>query len=241
MPDPAPEQLRELLALQDTDSAIRRLEHQLASLVEQQQLDACQAHLAQLVAERDETIITLERDRGEQRQLEREIDVLTQRRDAESARLYDGTVTNAREMRSVEAEIETTKRRITEHEELLIEVLERVEGLEAHQAELAERIAVAQERAGELTAARDAAAKTILAETAELKAVRERQAATVPKDLLDRYDKVVARTGGVAIGELNGQSCSACRVEMSMADVGELLAGPSLTTCPQCRRLLVVA
>lgn len=240
MSDPTPDHLQGLLELQDTDSAIRRLEHQLSSLEEQKQLDACQEHVAQLSAERDDVTIELERDRGEQRQLEREIDVLTQRRDAESGRLYDGTVTNAREMRSVEAEIETTKRRIAEHEELLIEVLERVESLEARQTELTDRIGVAEHRAGELTEARDAAAKTILAETAELKAVRERQVAGIPDDLLARYDRVVGRTGGVGVGQLNGQSCSACRVEMSMADIGELLAGPPLTSCPQCRRLLVV-
>ncbi|MFP4149875.1 MAG: C4-type zinc ribbon domain-containing protein, partial [Nitriliruptoraceae bacterium] len=35
-------------------------------------------------------------------------------------------------------------------------------------------------------------------------------------------------------------ACTACRLTMSRADVGELLAGPPLTTCPQCRRLLVV-
>lgn len=240
MPDPDPQSLEDLLALQETDSAIRRLEHQLASLEEQRQLDACQAHIEQLQAERDETMIQLERNRGEQRQLEREIDVLSERRDAESARLYGGGVTNQREMRSVEAEIETTNRRIAEHEELLIDVLERVENLAAQHEELGGRIDVAVQRAAELTEARDAAAKSILAETAELQAARDGQTGALPSDLLERYQQVVARTGGVGVGKLNGQSCTACRVEMSMADVGELLAGPSLTTCPQCRRLLVV-
>ncbi|MEX0868712.1 MAG: C4-type zinc ribbon domain-containing protein [Nitriliruptoraceae bacterium] len=240
MSDPTAAQLDQLLALQDTDTAIRRLRHQLDSLDEQQQLDAAEQRRATLRDHHDATRLDLDTAAAEQRQLEREIDVLSQRRDAEKSKLYDGTVTNQREMQSVEAEIETTVRRLDEHEELLYGVLERVEQLEAQQAALAEEIVAEDARIVELAAARDAAATAILAELAELEVGRDAQAAELPDDLLARYDAVVKRTGGVAIGRLEGQACTACRVELSMADVNELLAGPTLTTCPQCRRLLVI-
>ena len=136
MPDPTADQLELLLELQATDSRIRRLRHQLDDLPEQKQLDAVEVRLGELGREHDEVRVHLESAAAEQRQLERETDVLTERRDAERARLYDGSVTNQRQMRSVEAEIESTQRRIVEHEEALLEVLERVEELEARAAGL---------------------------------------------------------------------------------------------------------
>ncbi len=240
MSDPTSAELDALLELQDLDSQIRRLRHQLASLEEQQLLDEAEGRVEQLNEHHDDTKLDLDRAGAEQRQLEREIDVLTQRRDAEKSKLYDGTVTNAREMRSVEAEIETTVRRLDEHEELLLEVLERVEQLEAQLAALADEIASEQDRVSALAQARDTAAASLLAQLAELEVSRDHQAGDIDADLRTRYETVVERTGGVGIGQLDGQACSACRVELSMADVNELLTGPRLTTCPQCRRLLVI-
>lgn len=240
MPDATPEQLELLLALQATDSRLRKLDHQLNDLPEQQQLDAAIARAGELGQEHDEVRVELDRAGARQRQLEREVDVLTQRRDAERSRLYDGTIVNARELKAVEAEIETTERRISEHEDLLLETLEQVDQLESTAASLDEARRAEQERADGLTVARDDAAKGILAEKGELAVVRDEQASGLPAELLERYRVASERAGGTGVGKLVGNACTACRIEMSMADVGELYAGPPLTTCPQCRRLLVV-
>jgi predicted nucleic acid-binding Zn-ribbon protein len=238
--EPTAEQLDLLLALQDTDSRIRRLERQRETLPEQRELDEVEARVEELVREQDDLRIDLDKAAASQRQLERETDVLTERRDAERLRLYDGTVTNAREMKSVEAEVESTARRISEQEDLLLEALEQVEGLETHLATLESEAAAQRGRASEVSVARDEAAKNMLAELAEAGVLRDRQAADLPDELLERYDALVQQKGGVAVGLLESNTCTACRIGLSMADVGELLAGPPLTTCPECRRLLVV-
>lgn len=240
MAEPTSEQLELLQALQDTDSRIRRLEHQRDDLPAQKELDAAQARVDDLVREHDEVKLALDEASAQQRQLEREIEVLGQRRDAERARLYDGTVTNARELKSVEAEIETTSRRIAEQEDELLEVLERWEELETRLEALDDALAQARQEVVERTTARDDAAKGILAELAEIGVVRDRQAADLEEGLLTRYRTAADRAGGVGVGRLEGTTCSACRLELSRADVGELLAGPPLTTCPECRRLLVI-
>jgi uncharacterized protein len=240
VPDPSPEELEALLELQATDHRVRKLQHLLDDLPEQQAYEVAAARVGELGREHDDVRVDLERASAEQRQLERETDILTERKDAETVRLYDGSVHNAREARSVEAEIETTKRRISEHEDSLLEVLETVEGLESRIAELSAAQEAARQQTEELGVARDEAAKGLLAELAELQTTRDRQAAGLPDDLLRRYDEVAARAGGTGVGQLEGNACSACRIELSYADVGELLAGPPLATCPQCRRLLVV-
>lgn len=240
MADVTGEQLELLLELQSTDHRLRRIDHQLDDLPEQQLLDASVEHLAELGREHDDVRVELDRAGAGQRQLEREIDVLTQRRDAERVRLYDGTVANAREMKAVEAEIETTVRRIDEHEELLLEVLETVDELQRRADGLAATQAAERELVASRTADRDRAAKELIVEQAELVTERARQAAELPSELLSRYEQAARRAGGTGVGKLVGNACSACRIALSMADVGQLYAGPPLTTCPQCRRLLVV-
>ncbi|MFP4310870.1 MAG: zinc ribbon domain-containing protein [Nitriliruptoraceae bacterium] len=240
MADPTSEELELLLELQATDHRVRKTRHQLEELPEQQLLEEALARVGTLEREHDDVRLELERATARQRQLEREVEILTERRDAERARLYDGSVGNAREMKAVEAEIETTLRRIDEHEELLLEVLEQVEGLATRAADLATAGEQVRSRATELEHERDEAAKHLLAELGELEADRARRAAQLPDDLLARYEAAAERAGGTGVGKLIDNACTACRLTMSRADVGELLAGPPLTTCPQCRRLLVV-
>jgi uncharacterized protein len=238
--DPTAEELELLLALQDTHSRIRRLEHQRDDLPEQRQLDEASARIGELQRVHDDVRLELEQAGARQRQLERETEVLVERRDVERSRLYDGSVANERQLRSVEAEIEATQRRITEHEDELLEVLERVEELETREAELETQMAEARQQVDQLTVARDDAAKGILAELAEAAVTRESQAADLPDDLNERFEAASQRAGGVGVGKLEQGTCSACRIELSRADIGELLAGPPLTTCPECRRLLVI-
>lgn len=240
MAEPTSEQLELLLALQDTQSRIRRLEHQRDDLPEQRQLDEAEARVGELERAHDDVRLELDQVSARQRQLERETDVLIERRDAERARLYDGTVTNEREMRSVEAEVEATQRRIAEHEDELLDLLERIEDLERRATELQTGTAAARDEVQERTVARDEAAKGILAELGEAGAERDRQAADLDPELLERFEAASQRAGGVGVGELQQGTCSACRIELSRADIGDLLAGPPLTTCPECRRLLVI-
>jgi uncharacterized protein len=237
---PSDEVLDRLLALQAADHRVRKVEHRLDALPEQQALDEALAHVQTLQAQLDQLAARLERSTGEQRTLERDIETLGDRRDAERVRLYDGSVTNQREMSSVEAEIESTERRLEEHEEDLLVVMQSVEDLERRWSEVDNDLVAARARARGAEEARDEVAKTLLAELGQAKADRDAEAERLPPELLERYTAAAGRGGGTGVGQLDGLACSACRIEMSRADVDELYRGGTLSTCPQCRRLLVV-
>ena len=240
MADPSPDDLERLLELQSTDHRIRKVQHILDDLPEQRQLVEASERVADLGRQHEDLRVELERVNAEQRQLERETDVLIERRDVERVRLYDGSVTNARELKSVEAEVDATVRRIEEHEESMLEVMERLDVLEERSTGLLSEADATRQRAADLEVTLDESSKEWLAELAELKVVRDQQAGEIPAELLTRYEQAAERGGGTGIGRLEGNACTACRIEMSYADVGELFDGPPLTTCPQCRRLLVV-
>ncbi len=233
------EQLDALLELQKTDNQIARLEHKLDALPEQQALDDAQRRHRELTEAHDAKRVDIDRARSENSRLDGEVDLLRQRHSAEQARMYGGEISNPKELQSLRAEIDSTERRIGEQEDRLLEVMEQRESLEQSAAELQEQ---AEQLSGEmerLEVERDDAAKGLLAELGEAKAARDTHRETIPDDLLDRYERA-RKGGGAAVGQLVDGMCTACRIELPIAEVNALLDGPPLATCPNCQRMLVV-
>ena len=238
--DPKPEDLDRLLALQAIDDEVRRLEHQLDGLPEQQQVEELLAQ-DRLLAEGDADLREqLERAERDQRQVEGEIDALGQRLDEEQARLYAGSLSTGREIQAAEAEIASTRRRRSEHEDQLLEVMEVIEGIAARLAELVAVREALGARIAEREAARDAAAKELLVRIAEVRVRRDPVVAALPAALFASYEQAAARGGGTGVGVLRDQACTACRINFPMTEINGYLMGPPLTTCSQCRRLLIV-
>jgi len=238
--DQRPEDLERLLALQAIDDEIRRLEHQLDGLPEQQELDDLVAQDRVLSEGDAELNDQLERAQRDQRQVEGEIDALGQRLEEEQVRLYEGALTTAREVQAAEAEIASTKRRRSEHEDQLLEVMEVVETIEGRLAELVSVREALAVRIAERAAARDAAAQELLVRIAEVRVRRDPVVAALPPELFARYEQAAARGGGTGVGVLRDQACTACRINFPMSEINGYLIGPPLTTCSQCRRLLIV-
>ncbi len=239
-PVPSSDQLTLLLEVQQVDDEIRRLEHQLADLPEQRAVDELEARAATLATRVEELEERRSRATREQRQVEGEIEGLTRRHTEERARLFAGALTSAREIQAAEAEIASTERRRSEHEDQLLEIMQVVEDLDTERAtmaaarsELEAAIAVASE-------ARDSAARTLLVAIAEVSVRRDPIATRLPSALLADYEEAARRGGGTGVGVLRGEACSACRITFPMSEINTLLTGPPLTRCTQCRRLLIV-
>jgi predicted nucleic acid-binding Zn-ribbon protein len=237
---PSSAELDRLLELQSIDDEARRLEHQLEGLEEQRELDALVAQDTTLAEGDVDLRDRLDRVQRDQRQVELEIEALQQRREEEQARLYAGSLTTGREVQAAEAEIASTARRRSEHEDQLLEIMEVAEDLMAQLADLSgvrERLA---ERIAAATAARDDAAQQLIARIAEVQVRRDPVAAALPADLLSRYEAAAKRGGGTGVGVLRENACSACRITFPMTEINGFFTGPPLTECTQCRRLLIV-
>ena len=75
-------------------------------------------------------------------------------------------------------------------------------------------------------------------ETAE----RERIVASLPATLVASYEAARKRFGGVAVETLEGNRPSACRVALQPSSFTDIRrSGAEVTTCPYCKRILVVA
>ena len=80
----------------------------------------------------------------------------------------------------------------------------------------------------------------LAAELEEIEQKRAAIAAELDPEALKLYTKTAARTGGVAIGRLEENTCGVCRSFIEGGRLIELKAAAPLGICPSCKRLLVV-
>ncbi|MGI6217309.1 MAG: zinc ribbon domain-containing protein [Coriobacteriales bacterium] len=62
----------------------------------------------------------------------------------------------------------------------------------------------------------------------------------VSQGVLEKYEHIRDAKNGIAVGVLQGSHCSVCRVEFPEGKLMQLHSGPTITTCPQCHRILIV-
>lgn len=237
---PTPAELEALLALQATETDIRRLRRRLDELPEQAKLEAAAEAAAAAKAEQDARRVDLDLFESDMRRLEVELGMLQQRRDAERSRLYGGAISQPRELQSLRAEVDSVQRRIAALEDSLLEVMERREELAGEVEALVNRREQLRQEQERLTVARDEAATGILAELTEAEAERDALRGQVPDHVLARYELSKRRHGRVGVGALEKGVCTACWLELTPLEISELRSSGPLGTCPQCQRLLVV-
>jgi predicted nucleic acid-binding Zn-ribbon protein len=230
-----------LLAVQEHDTVTDQLEHRKASMPDRGELERVMA----LVVTVDARAIEVEARRHDlqrdQQRLEDEIATIRAKAESHDKALYSGTVSNPRELQAMQDEIAALKRRIVQLEDQELELMEQIEPLDGEVAGLAAERAAADEQASNLRARIAEAEVTIDGELEANRAERETLAAGVPAELLEEYDSLRKRTGGIAIARLVGSNCGGCHLQLSAVEVARLkkLDPDEPANCEECGRLLV--
>lgn len=230
----------QLLAVQDHDTRAVQLAHRRAALPQRSELTQVAAELRSLVT----TLTSVEAERHtlarEQQRLEDEIDGLRAKAVAVDKAMYDGSVSNVRELQSMTDEIKALQRRVSVLEDTEIEVLERLEPLERAIADAGRQQAAADERAEVLRRALTAAEAEINVEADAVAASRSEAAAGVPDDLLAEYDGLRRRLGGVGVAKLVHGQCGGCHLRLSAVELDRVRHQDETAWvhCEECGRLL---
>ena len=233
--------VRPLLDLQRIDSTIDRLNQRRADLPEQRELDELTAQRAELAVSTGDKQVVLDEIAREQSKLEDEISSITQKIEHEQARLYSGEVSNPKELSNIQAELDALRRRKTHLEDQELEVMERRESLEGESGGLTSQLAELDARIADVTSRRDTASVEISAELGALAAERRTIVPSLPAEIVERYEDVRAKQGGVGVGALEGGVCTACRMPLSPLARDEIRRSDDpLPRCENCRRILVV-
>ncbi len=239
MADATWEDVQRLLQLQETTARIRRMRHTLDNLPEQQQLLDAESKLNDLRDQAGAVRLDVQRVQGTIRRHEKEIGVLKTRLGHEQEKLYGGGVTNARELKSVEAEIKAITDRVDENETGELEGMEQLDALEGQLAALAEEDRLQSEIVDKVEDRRDEAAKELLVEIAEAEELEISQRVEVPRDVLATFD-VVAKREPRPVAQLKDGSCTTCGITLPAIEVNELRNGPTLGTCPCPKEIIMV-
>ena len=153
-------------------------------------------------------------------------------------KLYGGSVSNPKELESMEKEIEMLGRQKGKLEERILELYDIVEG---HKSSLASAQATVKQLeddlAQRLKKIRQEAA-TLTARIQELTKAREQALSGVDLTLLKRYESMRQRAGGVVVSKVEDVNCSACHTQIITGLMRELTADKTICTCENCGRLL---
>jgi|GEM_PF-778939 predicted nucleic acid-binding Zn-ribbon protein len=229
------EELQTLSELQDIDIELQTLDETFAEyqrkLTDEGDLPKIKSQLVKIDA-------VLENRSVKHRAAERKIDDLVATVKGIDLRLYDGSVTNLKELEALGEQREFSATQRTESEDVLLELMVEIDGFQNARdkhVNAIERLTGARER--ELAELK-ASESDLLSEIAELKSARKGYASQLPPTLLARYETLRRSKGGRAMATLDGHLCSVCRVELPVGDLGRAKTGQEVVQCNSCRRII---
>lgn len=233
----SPEHQRILLDVADLDRRIQQAERARTSPAQGPRIN-------ELAKERQEQLRELTtlagvRDdaRTELTRLESDVKVVEQRRARDTERL--AATTNSKDAQAFESELASLAKRVSDLEDIELEVMSRVEDAEAAVAAQQALIDVTTSEGTELTTEAKAGVAAATAEIEHLTRDRAAITADVPAELLADYTKRAAR--GVGVGLLRRGTCEGCRMMLSGTHLNEVrqAAPDAVMTCPECGGILV--
>ena len=235
----AQEQQR-LLSLQILDSSLTQLQYKLQNLPAAKALEVAKISFN---STRD-LVVAAETERSdikhELSKSEVDVEQVTSRIERDEKRLASGSGT-PKELEQLQHELQSLAKRRAELEEIELEVMVRVDGID--------------ERIKALTAERDAHAKTlgeleerVIQESKEIEAAmiaastqRNEVASTLSKELIELYEKIRSQNSGVGAALLNGDKCEGCHLTMNTGELTRVRSLPDddVVRCEECRCILV--
>ena len=228
-------ELQQLVALQNLDTSIRRL---------QAELEAIPTRRAEIETEFDQRafeIRALETRRDEARHVRTrlEIEVGEQRVRVERAERNLMSSKKQDEYTAAIREADAARKQISTLETHILEQMDALEKAEASLTERADEIA-------SLNSGRETRLQSFDDETRQQadklamnRAERERLVAALPKSMGALYVRISARIrDGVAVAEARNGACMACFMALRPQAMAQVRRGEEVVTCDNCNRIL---
>lgn len=235
--------LEALLAVQAHDTTIDQLRHKSATLPARAEVAAIELQLAELEKKAAEVSTELHAVDRRQKAAEDEVASLDAKITELDKKLYGGTVSAIKELQALQADIESLQRHKAEVEDRELAAMEEREPFDAELGAIDAERARLDDVAAQLRAAIAEAEVEIDGEIASEVGVRDEARALVPTVLIDEYDRLREKLGGVAAARLEpGGRCGGCHLLLPAQEVARIkreLPIDALIHCEQCGRILV--
>lgn len=227
---------RDLYQLQETDVALEtneqaqvRINHQLGD---------------NQVVVKAKTAVAVEQKKLEdlakqQKTTEWEIDDLTTKIKAIEKKLYDGKITNSKELSNLQTESQDFKKTCSGLEDRVLELMEQIEFM-------SQNVAAANAEVARIEAQWQAQQRQLAGELEQLKAnhtaLETKRQSLLPQiaaDAVEIYLQLRKRKG-VAVARVEQGTCLGCRIHVPNADL-QMAKGGGIVRCSSCGRILFLA
>lgn len=228
--------VRTALSLQSVDLQRAELQREIATLPKQ--IAEIEKQLASHLHKLDLDKAAEEANKRDRKNLEGEVQQQNQKISKLRDQMMGSKITNE-QYRAFQHEIEFCERAIRKAEDRILDLMGEYERLEkavkaAEEALAAEKKVVEGEKA-------KATARTNedKAQLARLTAERNELSSTLPKDLLNTYERMRTKLkDGRVVVEAAGGLCSGCRLSLRPQYFEEVKKGQQVCQCENCRRIL---
>lgn len=210
----------------------RRLTQIQALLVESDELKAVRGKVNDLTAQQHEW-------HAKQKAAELELQSLTGRIEEANQLLMSGEVRNPKELEALQSSVEALQRHRSSVETASVEALYKAEELATQLSDIGGQKQAVEEvwqrSQGQVTEEETKLKRAFL----QLKKQREQTVAAISPALLQQYEQMRQRKGGIAVATVENETCSACHVQLPTGILSTLRSPTKpQVICPTCGRIL---
>jgi uncharacterized protein len=228
-------ELQKLVALQNLDTTIRKLEKNLETIPERR------AEIEKEFDQRASDIKNLEnrRDEAKRERARLENEVVEQRGRVERADRNLMSSTKQDEYTAAIREADAARKQISALETQILEQMEVLEKVEADLSQRAEEVASLNSDREARLKAFDDETLTQSEQLVSARSERDQVFAGLPKPLSSQYSRISTRIrDGIAVAEARNGSCTACFMALRPQVMAEVRRGAEVITCDNCNRIL---
>lgn len=228
------EQLATLAELQQADTAMAAIDKELSGV--QNRIDLLENDLAAIRAQMEEKKKALEELKKEYRSEEMEVKRIEDGISRSEAKLR--SVKTNKEYQSMLKEMEDSKHKISDIQDIMLTLLDRIEAGEKEVAGLSSDVAVVQSEVNEKKAEILSHSEALRQKRNDLLSERESIWRDLPPKLQTMYARAIQQGRGIGVSAVIDAVCQSCRMNIPPQQYIELIRLDSMKLCPNCQRII---
>ena len=226
---------KQLYSLQELDLALSRVNEQKARAEEELGFDPGIEKVKTALQEENEQLLEVQ---SQHRLQQLEVESQRERSTRLDEQLYGGTITNPRDLESLQPEASHARELLEQHDAQLLELTIRSEESQSKRDRLEQDLADGQAawdiRQEELR--RDI--ERLTGESDSVTAQRKDLAAILDPVSLQHYEQLRQSKGGLAVAKVERGLCQACRMSLPTQQQQKVRSGRQTVLCSSCGRIL---
>ncbi|HTI13874.1 MAG TPA: C4-type zinc ribbon domain-containing protein [Dictyobacter sp.] len=173
-----------------------------------------------------------------QKEAEWTLEELNQRLAAQEKRLYDGTISNGKELQTLQQEVQRIRGQQNRQEERVLEVIDSNDALVEAVRRCENALKKAEEAWKEEQLVLQERQDQLEQRSQEMQQKRAVITAGLDESLVQRYDLMRKSKQGRAVSKVEQSSCQWCRVILTPSEMQRVRTSSEIQTCLNCGRIL---